>query len=128
MSSDSLGDNARSRREVEWIVRPAANPLSDLKKLQIDFAMIFPLRVHREVKMNEDEDGQHRRERISEAFGLLTAKLEDAATIAVEGQGRHSAQQLRRYAQQIDELASETKALAGLLAALIPSGDREPDE
>lgn len=69
--------------------------------------------------MGEETDMVHRVERISAVFALLTAKLEDAATIAAEGQGRNVAEKVCDLAEQIAELAGETSTIAGALAVLL---------
>lgn len=76
--------------------------------------------------MGDEADGEYRAERIGAAFALLTAKLEDAATIAAEGQGRHREKQLHDQAEQIAELAGEASTIAGALAALLISKKIEP--
>ena len=67
---------------------------------------------------NEAED-EHRTEQLSAVFALLTGKLEDAATFAADGQGKHPDDELLSYASQIAKLASEAATLASALAALL---------
>ena len=67
---------------------------------------------------NEAED-EHRAEQLSAVFALLTAKLEDAATLAADGQGRRPEDELLHYASQIAELATEAATIAGAVAALL---------
>jgi hypothetical protein len=69
--------------------------------------------------MGNEADNEHRSQRISGAFAFLTAKLEDAATIAVEGQGRHPDDKLCIDAEKIAELAGEACTVAGALAVLL---------
>ena len=56
---------------------------------------------------------------ISRLFALLTARLEDAATIAAEGQGRGSREEQHQGAQQlasqIDEAATVNQAILALI-------------
>jgi hypothetical protein len=71
-------------------------------------------------------DEEDRSSRISEVFALLTAKLEDAATVAIECQGRRPEPELATRAQQITQLAFEAATIAGALATLLqsPGGER----
>ena len=75
---------------------------------------------------NEAED-EHRAEQLSAVFALLTGKLEDAATIAADGQGPHPDADLLGYASQITELANEAATIAGAIAALLTRPGAEPD-
>ena len=74
---------------------------------------------------NEIED-QHRAEQLSAVFALLTGKLEDSATLAADGQGRHPDVDLFRYASQIAELATEAATIAGVVADLLNPPKNEP--
>ena len=65
---------------------------------------------------NERED-EHRAEQLSAMFALLTGKLEDAATIAADGQGRHPDKELLGYVNRIAKLANEAATIAGAIAA-----------
>lgn len=76
---------------------------------------------------NEAED-EHRAEQLSAVFALLTGKLEDAATLAADGQGRHPEDELLGYAGQIAELANEAATIAGALAALLAKPEIGPAE
>ena len=67
---------------------------------------------------NEAED-EHRAKQLSQVFALLTAKLEDAATLAADGQGWHPENELLVCASQIADLASEAATIAGAIAALL---------
>lgn len=69
--------------------------------------------------MCDEADEEVRAEHLSAVFALLTGKLEDAATLAVDGQCRHSDHALHGYANQIAELAKETATIAGVLAVLL---------
>lgn len=73
--------------------------------------------------MNSEADQEHRSEQIARSFALLTAKLEDAAVLAVEGQGRQADEQLRDLALGIAELAGEAATIAGVMACLIKVKD-----
>lgn len=70
--------------------------------------------------MSDAEDDE-RAERIAAAFALLTAKLEDAAGLAADGQARRRDVELKLLARQIADLANEADVIAGALAALIPA-------
>ena len=74
---------------------------------------------------NEAED-EHRAQQISAVFARLTGKLEDAATLAADGQGRHPADELKGYANEIAELATEAATIAGAVAALLNLTKNEP--
>lgn len=110
--------NACRGHEVEWIVRPQANS----QKLGIDLAGPFRLRDH----MNDEAERERRSDQIARTFALLTAKLEDAAALAVEGQGKRSEQEIGKLAQQIAELAGEVTVVSGLLGVLLASPPSRP--
>lgn len=76
--------------------------------------------------MNDEADREHRSDQIARTFALLTAKLEDAAALAVEGQGRHSEEEIEKLAQQLAELAGEVATVAGALGALLASPPSRP--
>ena len=76
--------------------------------------------------MNNEAQDEHRAERLSAVFALLTGKLEDAATLAADGQGRHSDWELLDYATRIAELASEAATIAAALAALLVIAETGP--
>lgn len=78
--------------------------------------------------MDEEADREHRSDRIARTFAVLTAKLEDAAALAVEGQGRHSEEELKKLAEQIAELAGEVATVAEALGALLASPPRQPTQ
>lgn len=69
--------------------------------------------------MTDEAALEHRREQISRTFALLTAKLEDAATLAVEGQGPQPDDALHVLARQVADLAGESATIAVALAALL---------
>ncbi len=69
--------------------------------------------------MSDEVEDEHRGDQLSAVFALLTGKLEDAATLAADGQGRHSDDELQGYVNQIAELANETATIAGAIAALL---------
>lgn len=69
--------------------------------------------------MSDEAQDEERADRLSALFGLLTSKLEDAATLAANGQGRHPCDELLDYAQQIAELANEAATIAGAVASLL---------
>jgi len=73
--------------------------------------------------MGDGAEQEYCRERISAAFALITAKLEDAAALAVEGQGRHPNDQLRTCAEQIAEVAGVVATIAGALTASLSVGE-----
>lgn len=69
--------------------------------------------------MSDEADREHRSEQIARTFALLTAKLEDAAALAAEGQGPRTDDQLRTLTQQIAELSGEATTVAAAMACLI---------
>ena len=74
--------------------------------------------------MDHEAEQEHRSEQISRAFALLTAKLEDAAALAVEGQGPRADEALVVLAAQIADFAGESATIAGALAGLLPAPGR----
>lgn len=76
--------------------------------------------------MNDEANQEHRSEQIARTFALLTAKLEDATTLAVDGQAPLADEELRVLALQITDLASEAATIAGALAALLARPSSEP--
>lgn len=71
--------------------------------------------------MNDEVQDEDRAEHLSAVFALLTGKLEDAATLAADGQGRHPDDELLVRASQIAVLANEAATIAGAVAALMNS-------
>ena len=69
--------------------------------------------------MSSEAEDEHGADQLSAVFALLTGKLEDATTLAADGQGRHPEDELLGYASQIRELANEAATFAGALAALL---------
>jgi hypothetical protein len=67
--------------------------------------------------MNQTDE--HRAGQLSAVFALLTGKLEDAAAIAADGQGRVPEDILLRSASEIAALALEASTIAGAIAALL---------
>ena len=78
--------------------------------------------------MSDEAEDEYRAEQLSAVFALLTGKLEDAATFAADGQGRHPENELLGYASQIAELSTEAATIAGAVAALLNFTHREPAE
>lgn len=69
--------------------------------------------------MDDTEVPEERADLTSRLFALLTARLEDAAAIAAECQGRGSSEELRQRAQQLASLLDEAATVdAGALALL----------
>ena len=69
--------------------------------------------------MDDAEDQENRAELISRMFALLTAKLEDAATIAAQCQARLPPEQLRDTAAELEHLVSQTATVAAAVSALL---------
>ena len=69
--------------------------------------------------MSDEAEDEYRAEQLSAVFALLTGKLEDAATLAADGQGRHPDNELLSYSSQIADLATEAATIAGAVAALL---------
>lgn len=79
--------------------------------------------------MGDEASDEDRSDRISAVFALLTAKLEDSATIAAECQGRRTDEELINGARRVADLAGEATTIAGALSVLLPTplGVRERD-
>lgn len=69
--------------------------------------------------MHTDVEDQHLRERLSQTFALLTAKLEDAAELAARGQKPQSDTALAEITKKVEILADEVATVAGTLATLL---------
>ena len=69
--------------------------------------------------MAGEAEREYRSRALSCGFALMTVKLEDAASLAAEGQGPQADDQLLVHAQQIADLASEAATVASLLAVLL---------
>ena len=69
--------------------------------------------------MSIEAEDEHRADQLSAVFALLTGKLEDAATLAADGQRRQPHDELLSYASKIAKLANEAATIAGALAALL---------
>ena len=78
--------------------------------------------------MSDEAEDEHRAQQLSAVFAILTGKLEDAATLAANGQGRHPEDELLVCASQIADLANEAATIAGAVAALLNSNKDEPAE
>lgn len=67
----------------------------------------------------DEEQQRERADLISRLFALTTMKMEDAAGIAADCQGRRSIEELREAAGKLDALISEAAAvLAGIVSLL----------
>ena len=67
----------------------------------------------------DQEEQEERAELISRMFALLTAKLEDAATLAAESQSRRASAELIENASALRELVREALIVAEGVEALI---------
>lgn len=114
-----MNSNAWRRDEVEWIV---ASDRNVLEKLGMDLAITFRLRA----PMSDEAESEHRSDQITRTFGLLTAKLEDAATFAVDGQALQADGQWRGLALRIAGLAGEVATIAGALGTLLDASAEGP--
>ncbi|HVR90213.1 MAG TPA: hypothetical protein VHG29_03835 [Novosphingobium sp.] len=68
----------------------------------------------------DHEEQQQRADLLSRMFAGITAKLEDAATIAARCQGRVPTEELRENANQLRDLLSESATVVEGASALIP--------
>ena len=69
--------------------------------------------------MNDREAQEERADLISRTFALITAKCEDAATLAAESQGRQPSDVLRENAEKLQDLMSETSTVIDCVTALL---------
>jgi hypothetical protein len=69
--------------------------------------------------MDDSEMQEERADLISRMFALITAKLEDAATIAVECQGRRANEELCNNAMKIQDLCAEATTVTEAVTALL---------
>lgn len=67
----------------------------------------------------DQEEQERRAELISRMFALITAKLEDAATIAVDCQGRVPTEELRDSTGELKDLATECATVVEAADALL---------
>ena len=67
----------------------------------------------------DEEQQQERADLISRVFALITGKLEDAATLAVECQGRRRKEELRNDAMKLQDLCTEAKTITEAVTALL---------
>lgn len=80
--------------------------------------MDFPRSVQLRVIMDDGHDIE-RRDCIRRLFAVLTARLEDAATLAAEGQGREvSAEASTKLAAEIHEIAGHCVAITEAIELL----------
>lgn len=75
--------------------------------------------------MKEHEDQERRRDLISALYALITAKLEDAATIAAECQAARPSSELLEGAGNVTELSREAMLLAAAILAILKIGSSE---
>lgn len=88
--------------------------LHALKMLRMDFTCSLQLRG----AMDEEHDIE-RQDCIRRLFAVLTARLEDAATLGVEGQGRSvSAETSTQLAAEIQEIAGHCVAITKAIELL----------
>lgn len=69
--------------------------------------------------MDDREAQEKRGELISGTFALITAKCEDAATLAAECQGRQLTEVLRENAEKLLDLMSEASTILDCITALL---------
>ena len=82
--------------------------------LRMDFQRSVQLRVPM-----QDEHDIERRDCIRRLFAVLTARLEDAATLGVEGQGRDvAAETSTRLAAEIQEIAGHCMVITEAIELL----------
>ena len=67
----------------------------------------------------DQEEHEERTELVSRMFTLITAKLEDAATLAAESQGRRASAELIKNANALRELVREALVVIDGVGALI---------
>ena len=70
----------------------------------------------------DEEQQLERADLIARLFALITMKLEDAAGIAAECQGRRPIAELRDGAEKLDPLITEVGSLLAGSAALLVDG------
>lgn len=69
--------------------------------------------------MDQPDRNDERGDAVSALFALLTAKLEDAAALAADGQGRRSSSDLGELAGRIHDLASECTTITAAVKTLL---------
>ena len=69
--------------------------------------------------MDDCEAQEERAELISRTFALITAKCEDAATLAAESQGRQPSEVLRENAEKLRDLTSEISTVIDRITELL---------
>ena len=69
--------------------------------------------------MDYREAQQERAELVSRTFALITAKLEDAAALAAQSQGRQPLDALRKNAEKLREILVETATVADCVTVLL---------
>ena len=69
--------------------------------------------------MDDREAEETRAELVSRTFALMTAKCEDAATLAAECQGHHSNQMIRENSERLRDLISEADTIIDCVMALL---------
>lgn len=67
----------------------------------------------------DEEQQRERADLISRMFALITAKLEDAATIAAECQRRRTREELRDNAMKLHELCTEATSITEAVTVLL---------
>lgn len=69
--------------------------------------------------MTDQEDIAARADLISRMFAMLTARLEDAAALAADGQGRHDNAELIDAARRLISLAEDAGTVATAIDVLL---------
>ena len=71
----------------------------------------------------DDEQKRERGDHLSRLFALITMKLEDAAGIAADCQGRRPREELRQHAEKLETLIAEAGTTVAAALALV-AGDQ----
>lgn len=91
-----------------------------LNKAGLDLCHRWALAAAMATSLNRTDDGAEHEQVVSALFGLLTARLEDCATLAVEGQGAGGRQGKSELASTVSDLLEEAVILNhGILTILL---------
>lgn len=113
--------NAQFAEPVQWNVQPARREEPTSRTVPSGESWIWTSRAWRGfvAAMQDREEQARQADLIARLFALMTGKLEDAAGIATDGQGRRPPEQLLAFADELETLVSEVATMCAAASALL---------
>jgi hypothetical protein len=98
---------------------PIGRVENGLKKAGLDLCRPCGLAAAMATSLNRTDDRAEHDQVVSALFGLLTARLEDCATLAVEGQGAGGRRDNSELASSVSDLLEETAILNQAISTIL---------